>query len=76
MHRTTVFLDDKLKKRLQALAGHRGTSFAQLVREALAEYAARPAGATSLPSIAGRFASGTSDTSERVDQLLWKDPHA
>ncbi len=76
MRRTTVFLDDKLQKRLQQLAGRRGTSFAHLVREALAEYVARPAGSASLPSVAGRFSSGTSDTSERVDQLLWKDPHA
>ena len=76
MKRTTVFLDDKLQQRLQKLAGRRGTSFAQLVREALSEYVARPAGSTSLPSVAGRFASGMSDTSERVDELLWKDPHA
>lgn len=76
MKRTTIFIDPKLQKRLQALAGRRGTSFAHLVREALAEYVARPAGSAALPSVAGKFASGTSDTSERVDDLLWKDPHA
>ena len=76
MKRTTVFLDGKLQKRLQQLAGRRGTSFAQLVREALAQYVARPAGSASLPSVAGKFASGTTNTSERVDDLLWNDPHA
>lgn len=76
MKRTTVFLEEKLQQRLQKLASRRGTSFAQLVREALAEYAARPVGSATLPSVTGRFASGESDTSVRVDQLLWKDPHA
>ncbi|MEK7403172.1 MAG: CopG family transcriptional regulator [Gemmatimonadota bacterium] len=76
MKRTTVFLEEKLRQRLQKLASRRGTSFAMLVREALAEYVARPAGSASLPSVTGRFASGATDTSERVDQLLWKDPHA
>lgn len=76
MRRTTVFLDDKLQQQLRRLAGRRGTSFAQVVREALAEYVVRPAGSTAMPTVAGRFASGSSDTSERVDQLLWKDPHA
>ena len=76
MRRTTIFLDEKLRQRLQKLAARRGSSVAQLVREALAEYVARPAGPASLPSVTGRFDSGTADTSVRVDQLLWKDPHA
>jgi predicted transcriptional regulator len=76
MKRTSIFLDAKLQKRLQVLAGRRGTSFAHLVREALAEYVARPIGSASLPSVAAKFASGSTDTSERVDALLWKDPHA
>ena len=76
MKRTTVFLEEKLQQRLQKLALRRGTSVAHLVREALAEYVARPAGPTALPSVAGRYASGATDTSERVDELLWKNPHA
>ena len=35
---------------------------------------ARPA-APGLPSIAGAFESGCQDASERVDELLWTDPH-
>jgi hypothetical protein len=75
MKRTTVFLDDALLARLQRLAQRQGVSFATLVREALAEYVVKPRAGTSLPSIAGRFSSGESDTSERVDALLWSDPH-
>jgi len=47
-----------------------------MVREAVALYLAAPAAKTGVPSISGQFASGTSDTSERVDELLWRDPHA
>lgn len=75
MRRTTIFLDDKLQRRLQKLAAQRGTSFAQLVREALAVYVARPSRSPVLPSVAGQFASGHQDTSERADDLLWRDPH-
>jgi predicted transcriptional regulator len=76
MKRTSLFIDDQLIKRLQKLARARGVSFATVVREALAQYLAEPGQATRLPAIAGRFSSGVSDTSERVDELLWSDPHA
>jgi hypothetical protein len=75
MKRTTVFLDDKLQRQLQRVAERRGTSFAQVVREALAQYVARPASQSHVPSVAGRFGSGATDTSERVDQFLWQKPH-
>ena len=76
MKRTTIFLDEKLQQRLMRLADKRGTSFASLVREALTQYVARPNTAAALPSVTGRFASGATDTSERVDELLWTNPHA
>ena len=75
MRRTSLFLDDQIIKRMQKLARARGVSFATVVREALAQYAADVEPASGVPSIAGRFASGASDTSERVDELLWRDPH-
>lgn len=75
MHRTTVLLDDKLQRRLQRLAERRGVSFASVVREALAQYVTRPGTPSALPSIAGRFSSGQADTSARVDELLWRNPH-
>jgi hypothetical protein len=76
MRRTTIFLDEKLQRRLMRLADRRGTSFASVVREALAQYVAQPGGAAALPTVAGRFSSGSTDTSERVDELLFRDPHA
>jgi predicted DNA-binding protein len=76
MRRTSLFLDDQIIKRMQKLARARGVSFATVVREALAAYALDAEPSSSLPSIAGRFSSGSKDTSERVDELLWRDPHA
>ena len=76
MKRTTIFLDERLLALAQRRARQNGVSFATLVREALGEYLARPKDTGRVPSIAGRFASGAGDASERVDELLWKDPHA
>lgn len=76
MQRTSLFLDEQLINRARKLARQRGVTFAAVVREALAEYmSAETAHAEGLPAIAGRFASGESDTSGRVDELLWRDPH-
>jgi hypothetical protein len=74
MRRTTVFLDEQTLARARRHAQRTGVSFATLVREALAAYLTQPIGG-SLPSVAGRFGSGRRDTSERVDELLWRDPH-
>jgi hypothetical protein len=75
MQRTSVFLDKVLLRRAREFARREGKSFAAVVREALAAYIATPAqSASRLPSVAGRFASGRSDTSERVDELLWSEP--
>jgi hypothetical protein len=80
MRRTTVFLEDSLLKRARAHARREGKSFAQVVREAVAQYVSgggqeREAGPARLPSVTGMFSSGHTDTSERVDELLWTDPH-
>lgn len=76
MKRTSLFLDDKLLETLRRAADKRGVSVASLVREAVSAYLAPPRGAARVPSIAGKFSSGKTDTSERVDELLWRDPHA
>jgi hypothetical protein len=78
MRRTTVFLDEPLLRRARQYARREGKSFAQVVREAIAQYLAGGRGApgsTPLPSFAGRFSRGDTDTSARTDELLWQDPH-
>jgi hypothetical protein len=75
MRRTTIFLDDKLLREAQRHARRTGASFATVVREALARYLAGTS-SSSVPSIAGSFASGKRDTASRVDELLWSKPHA
>ena len=75
MRRTTLFLDEQLLKRAQRVARKREVSFATLVREALSAYLAEPRRGADLPSVAGRFSSGQTETSARVDDLLWREPH-
>lgn len=74
MKRTTVFIDPKLERELKRLAARRNVTFATVVREAMAAYIATPAAGV-VPSISGRFSSGKHDTSAKVDDLLWDDPH-
>jgi metal-responsive CopG/Arc/MetJ family transcriptional regulator len=75
MKRTSIFLEEQLLRKLQRAAERQGVSAATLVREAVTRYLAGPEQGSRLPPIAGQFTSGTSDTAERVDELLWTDPH-
>ncbi|MBI4543047.1 MAG: hypothetical protein HY705_08465 [Gemmatimonadetes bacterium] len=76
MRRTTVFLDDLLLRRAKQAARAEGRSLAALVREAIWTYvSAGPPARSRLPSVAGSFESGRSDTSERVGEWLRPDPH-
>jgi hypothetical protein len=76
MKRTTIFLDESLERRLKLRARRDGKSFAQCVREAVAQYVARPAGGPQrLPRFFGLASGGPSDLAERADEYLWKDPH-
>jgi hypothetical protein len=76
MRRTTVFLEDELLKLARRFAARQGKSFAQLVRESLVAYMRQEETMKKrLPHLTGQFVSGEPDVSERVDQLLWKDPH-
>lgn len=64
-----MYLDTADYRRLKALARAEGRSAAELVREAVAEYAARRAGSKRPRSLAaGR--SGRGDLSERADEFL------
>ena len=67
--KTTIYLDAADYRRLKALARAQGRPAAQLIREAVAEYARRHAPAPAPTSIgAGR--SRTGDVSERAEELL------
>ena len=72
MTRTTIVADDALLNRLRTIADAEGKSLGAVIREGL-ELRARPA----RPSWFGAFASGHSETSEQVDELLrdWPGRH-
>ena len=76
MKRTSLFLDPGILRDLRRAAERRQVSVASLVREAIAKYLAEPSTAPRLPSVTGRFSSRKRHTSERVDELLWRHPHA
>ncbi len=67
--KTTVYLDPVDYRRLKALAKSQGRPTAQLVREAVAQYASRYAPPV-LPSSIGAGRSGAGDLSERAEALL------
>ncbi len=74
MKRTSLFLDEALLAALARVAKQRRVSVAQVVREAAAAYVLRAA-PSAVPSIAGKYRTGETDVSERVDELLWAHPH-
>jgi predicted transcriptional regulator len=67
--RTTVYLDPDDYRRLKALARRQGRPTAELVREAVADYARRHAPAVA-PRSVGAARSSRSDLSERAEELL------
>ena len=72
MKRTTIFIPESLERDLQLYAARQGKSTAAVVREALAEYVAKRRVPGALPSFAGAYTSGHSDTAERHEELLFK----
>ena len=70
MVKTTVYLDGDVALKFRQLAEVKGRSQAELIREALAEYAIKDA-RPSIPG-AGEFRSGRADTSERAHEILAK----
>lgn len=75
MRRTTIFLPDALERDLKLHARRAGVPVAAVVREAVAAYIVEQRGTSSrLPSFAAVGASGRSDTADRHEDLLWKDP--
>ena len=69
MKKTTVYLDADHYRALKRMAARAGRAPAELVREAVAEYAVRHAPRRRAKSI-GAFVSGRNDLSERAELLL------
>ncbi len=69
MEKTTVYLRKADYRRLKALAKEAGRPVAELVREAVAEYAAGH-GPAARPSSIGVGRSGRGDLSECAEDLL------
>jgi hypothetical protein len=69
MQKTTVYLDADAYRALKRIASRDGRPPAELVRDAVAEYAARHA-RRRRPKTLGAFRSGRRDLSERAEELL------
>jgi len=67
--KTTLYLPEADYRRLKALAAREGRPTAELVREAVAEYARRR-GAARPPRSLGAGRSGRGDVAERAEELL------
>lgn len=67
--KTTVYLDAEAYRRLKQLAREQGRPAAELVREAVAEYAERH-GSRSRPRSIGSMRSGLGDLAERAEDRL------
>ena len=71
MKRTTIFLPEELDRDLSVYAQRSGKPAAAIVREAIAAYIVESRDTHALPSFAGAFDSGHTDTAERHDALLF-----
>lgn len=69
MQKTTVYLDPADYRALKRIAARKKRQPAELVREAIAEYAERHE-PRRVPKSIGAFASGRRDLSERAEVLL------
>jgi len=67
MRKTTVYLPDELKARLERVSGEQNRSEADVIRSALEEYTARERPRPRLPLARG---TGTTNIAERGDELL------
>ena len=70
MEKTTVYLETSSYQRLKHIAQREGRKAAELVREAVAEYAARHGEGRRVPASVASFASGKGDLAARDEQHL------
>lgn len=70
MRRTTVFAEDEVLDALLAIARRRGTTLAEVTRDALAAYVSRRQVKSRPLTLAGIGRSGRRDVAERAEELL------
>jgi len=70
MIKTTLYLKEEDYQRLRAIARRQKRPAAEVIREALAEYAKAHEVEEALPKSLGAGHSGRGDLSERAEQLL------
>jgi predicted transcriptional regulator len=70
MEKTTVYLDAAAYRELKQIARRTGRKPATLVREAVAEYAARHRTPRRLPAFVGAFDSGLRDLGTNDEKYL------
>lgn len=68
MKRTTMFFPEALEAELQAYARGENKPVAWVVREAVSAYLVQNRKPFALPAIVGKYASGRSDVSERIER--------
>jgi hypothetical protein len=68
MKRTTMFFPEALEAELRAYARGENKPVAWVVREAVSAYLAQNGKPFALPAIVGKYASGRSDLSERINR--------
>lgn len=68
MKRTTIYLEPELEVLLKLEMLRQGRPMAEIVREAVQAYVTREP--RRVPPGAGSFASGSTDTAERAEQVL------
>jgi predicted transcriptional regulator len=69
MHRTTIYLDEHTRERLQSLAEASGQTQAAVIREAIAVYSSTR-GSRRAPRSVAMGASASGELSERAEELL------
>ena len=70
MEKTTVYLDSADYRRLKEIARRKGRKPAELIREAVAEYAVRHRSRRAMPKSVGSMSSGLGDLASRDEHYL------
>ena len=71
MKQTIIYLPEETEASLQELANQTGKSISELIQELINNYLNQKS--QKLPKSVGMGASGRSDLSSKIDELLWTE---